>query len=166
MPTSSPATANSPGTLARRCIFAQAGVRFEHVQVHEGDEVRMGDVVLHFLETPGHAPESICILVFDMAKSREPERIQAHLERGRRHERLDRRPLRNLHLSGHANYSRNRDRGPGARDQCNERLASESCLRVVDTPLVRQPASIAPCKMPHIAAARGRALRPSFVDSL
>jgi len=67
--------------------------------VHEGDEVRMGDVVLHFLETPGHTPESICILVFDMAKSREPERIQAHLERGRRHERLDRREIRNLHIA-------------------------------------------------------------------
>jgi glyoxylase-like metal-dependent hydrolase (beta-lactamase superfamily II)/rhodanese-related sulfurtransferase len=60
-------------TGAKVYFGAMAGVQFEHVQVHEGDEVRMGSVVLRFLETPGHTPESICVLVFDMAKSREPE---------------------------------------------------------------------------------------------
>src|SRR5262245_16775012 len=41
------------------------------VPVHEGDEIRMGEVLLRFLETPGHTPESISILVFDLKQSRE-----------------------------------------------------------------------------------------------
>jgi rhodanese-related sulfurtransferase len=34
--------------------------------------VRIGDVLLRFLETPGHTPESISVLVFDLSKSNEP----------------------------------------------------------------------------------------------
>jgi hydroxyacylglutathione hydrolase len=49
----------------------KAGARFEHVPVHEGDEVAFGSVKLRFLETPGHTPESICILVFDTTQSNE-----------------------------------------------------------------------------------------------
>ena len=42
---------------------AQADVEFEHRAVRDGEEIRMGQVVLRFLETPGHTPEGICILV-------------------------------------------------------------------------------------------------------
>lgn len=45
-------------------IFGEkAGVEFEHRAVKEGEEIRMGDVVLRFIETPGHTPEGICVLV-------------------------------------------------------------------------------------------------------
>lgn len=56
-------------TGARIYFGALAHPTFEYVPVHEGDEVRMGDVVLRFLETPGHTPESISILVIDTSVS-------------------------------------------------------------------------------------------------
>ncbi|HYK88355.1 MAG TPA: rhodanese-like domain-containing protein [Acidobacteriota bacterium] len=63
-------------TGAKVYFGAAAGARFEHTPVHEGDQVHMGDVDLRFLETPGHTPESISILVFDLAKSlQEPEAV-------------------------------------------------------------------------------------------
>jgi glyoxylase-like metal-dependent hydrolase (beta-lactamase superfamily II)/rhodanese-related sulfurtransferase len=53
-------------------LGAQAGARFPHVPVRDGDEVRFGKCVLGFLETPGHTAESISILVTDTEKSPEP----------------------------------------------------------------------------------------------
>ena len=53
----------------------RVGADFEHVAVREGDEVKLGDVVLRFLETPGHTPESISVVVIDTAKSPEPEAV-------------------------------------------------------------------------------------------
>ena len=35
----------------------------------DGDEIRMGDVRLRFLETPGHTPESVSVVVDDLATS-------------------------------------------------------------------------------------------------
>jgi len=60
--------------LARRTgaqiyICHRAGAEFEHQAVQDGDEIAMGDVVLRFLETPGHTPESVCVLVFDRSQS-------------------------------------------------------------------------------------------------
>jgi len=43
-----------------------------HLAVKDGDEIRLGKVVLRFLETPGHTPESVTILVVDTEVSREP----------------------------------------------------------------------------------------------
>jgi hydroxyacylglutathione hydrolase len=62
-------------TGAKIYFGVKAGVEFEHIPVHEGDEVRMGNVALRFLETPGHTPESISVLVFDLAKSSDPEAV-------------------------------------------------------------------------------------------
>src|SRR5215813_5004558 len=62
-------------TGARIYFGAKAGARFEHVGVREGDEIRMGEVALRFLETPGHTPESVSILVFDRAASPGPQAV-------------------------------------------------------------------------------------------
>ncbi len=43
----------------------KARAAFEHRAVRDGDEIRLGGLVLRFLETPGHTPESISILVLD-----------------------------------------------------------------------------------------------------
>lgn len=43
----------------------KAGVSFKHLAVGDGDELTVGSAVLKFLETPGHTPEGICILVRD-----------------------------------------------------------------------------------------------------
>lgn len=47
----------------------RAEAEFEHVAMKDGDAVRFGDVKLEVLETPGHTPEGISILVYDVAKS-------------------------------------------------------------------------------------------------
>lgn len=62
-------------TGAKIYFGAKAGARFEYVPVHEGDEIRMGDVVLRFLETPGHTPESVSVLVVDRSVSEVPKAV-------------------------------------------------------------------------------------------
>ena len=49
----------------------RAEAEFECVQMKDGDVVEFGDVKLEILETPGHTPEGISILVYDLAKSAE-----------------------------------------------------------------------------------------------
>ncbi len=50
---------------------AKAPVEFPFNPLHDGDAIEMGDVRLVALETPGHTPESISILVYDLASDRE-----------------------------------------------------------------------------------------------
>jgi glyoxylase-like metal-dependent hydrolase (beta-lactamase superfamily II)/rhodanese-related sulfurtransferase len=42
----------------------RAGAAFAHRAVRDGDELRVGEVTLRFLETPGHTPEGVSVLVF------------------------------------------------------------------------------------------------------
>jgi glyoxylase-like metal-dependent hydrolase (beta-lactamase superfamily II) len=62
-------------TGAEIVFGAQAGVEFEHRAVREGEEIRMGQVVLRFIETPGHTPEGICILVTDTTAPNAPAKL-------------------------------------------------------------------------------------------
>lgn len=41
----------------------KAGATFPHRAVKDGDELTLGSVRLRVIETPGHTPESICVLV-------------------------------------------------------------------------------------------------------
>jgi uncharacterized NAD(P)/FAD-binding protein YdhS/glyoxylase-like metal-dependent hydrolase (beta-lactamase superfamily II) len=43
-----------------------------HAEVHEGFELRVGHMRIKVLETPGHTPESICLVVTDEEKSPNP----------------------------------------------------------------------------------------------
>ena len=57
-------------------VFGQkAGAEFAHRGVSDGEEIRMGQVVLRFMETPGHTPEGICVLVSDAAAPNEPPKL-------------------------------------------------------------------------------------------
>jgi hydroxyacylglutathione hydrolase len=62
-------------TGAEIVIGARAGATFPHRGVADGDEVRIGRVVLRFLETPGHTPESLSVLVVDTERSPEPRMV-------------------------------------------------------------------------------------------
>ncbi len=62
-------------TGAEIVIGARAGALFPHRAVADGDEVRIGRVVLRFLETPGHTPESMSVLVVDTERSPEPRMV-------------------------------------------------------------------------------------------
>ncbi len=57
-------------------VFSKhAGAAFPHRAVGEGDEVTIGKVKLRFMETPGHTPESMCIVVTDTEVSDQPQKI-------------------------------------------------------------------------------------------
>jgi glyoxylase-like metal-dependent hydrolase (beta-lactamase superfamily II)/rhodanese-related sulfurtransferase len=62
-------------TGAKIYFGAKAGAKFEYVPVREGDQIEMGDVVLRFLETPGHTPESVSVLVIDRSVSDVPKAV-------------------------------------------------------------------------------------------
>src|SRR6202142_2740027 len=51
---------------------AQAGATFPHVPVSDGFELKFGQGSIRVLETPGHTPESICLVVTDREKSPAP----------------------------------------------------------------------------------------------
>ena len=57
-------------------IFGEkADFAFEHRAVREGDEISIGKLTLRFIETPGHTPEGICILVTDTSDPSEPQKL-------------------------------------------------------------------------------------------
>ncbi|MBI2154938.1 MAG: MBL fold metallo-hydrolase [Candidatus Rokubacteria bacterium] len=45
---------------------------FDHTALRDGDEIRIGNVLLKVLHTPGHTPDSISLLVTDLVRSPEP----------------------------------------------------------------------------------------------
>ena len=51
---------------ARICLGAAAKAEYPFTPFHDGDVLEFGRVRLKVLETPGHTPESICILVYDL----------------------------------------------------------------------------------------------------
>ena len=64
------------GRTGAEIVFgAQAGAEFPHRAVREGDEIEFGKVVLRIIETPGHTPESISVLVIDTEVSNQPQKI-------------------------------------------------------------------------------------------
>ncbi len=62
-------------TGAAVVFSAKAEATFPHWAVREGDEVRVGRVILRVMETPGHTPESISLLVIDTAEGPEPKMV-------------------------------------------------------------------------------------------
>src|SRR5208282_2960841 len=58
-------------TGAKIYIGAQANAEFPHVPLTDGFEVKVGVVRLRALETPGHTPESVCLVITDEGKSSE-----------------------------------------------------------------------------------------------
>jgi hydroxyacylglutathione hydrolase len=59
-------------TGAKIYMGAQSGATFEHVPVSDGFELKFGKASIGVLETPGHTPESICLVVTDAEKSSAP----------------------------------------------------------------------------------------------
>ena len=57
-------------------VFGEkAGATFPHRAVKEGVEIKIGQVILRVMETPGHTPEGISILVIDTESSPEPQKV-------------------------------------------------------------------------------------------
>ena len=57
-------------------VFGEkAGAALSHRAAKDGDEISAGRVRLRIMETPGHTPESICVLVTDTEVSDQPQRV-------------------------------------------------------------------------------------------
>ncbi|HZG53190.1 MAG TPA: rhodanese-like domain-containing protein [Pyrinomonadaceae bacterium] len=57
-------------------IFSRhAHAAFPHRAVRDGDELNLGRVTLRFMETPGHTPESMSVLLIDRDVSDEPQKV-------------------------------------------------------------------------------------------
>jgi glyoxylase-like metal-dependent hydrolase (beta-lactamase superfamily II) len=57
-------------------IFGEkANATIPHRAVKNGDELTIGKVKLRILETPGHTPEGICVLVIDTEVSDQPQKV-------------------------------------------------------------------------------------------
>jgi glyoxylase-like metal-dependent hydrolase (beta-lactamase superfamily II)/rhodanese-related sulfurtransferase len=59
-------------TGAKIYLGAAADSPLQHVAVRDGDEIRLGRVLLKFLETPGHTVESVSVVVTDLDRGEKP----------------------------------------------------------------------------------------------
>ena len=59
-------------TGAKIYMGTEAGATLPHIPVKDGFELKVGKVSIRVLETPGHTPESICLVVTDHEKSSAP----------------------------------------------------------------------------------------------
>jgi len=59
-------------TGAKIALGAQARTEYPVERLSEGDTLMVGDITLKVLETPGHTPESISILVFEPGEATKP----------------------------------------------------------------------------------------------
>ena len=57
------------------CVHESAPVGYEAHKVKDGDEFPFGNAFIRVLHTPGHTPNSISLLISDLARSPEPEMI-------------------------------------------------------------------------------------------
>src|ERR1700757_2884391 len=62
-------------TGAQIYIGSKAGATFPHVGLEGGFELHFGKAKITVLETPGHTPESICLLVTDEERSSQPSAV-------------------------------------------------------------------------------------------
>lgn len=62
-------------TGAKIYIGPHGGARFDRVEVGDGFQVRVGKARIDVLSTPGHTPESICLVVTDEEKSPKPRAV-------------------------------------------------------------------------------------------
>ena len=53
-------------------LHADAQAGYDHQPLHHGDTLKLGNVHLDVLATPGHTPESISLLVSDTTRAEEP----------------------------------------------------------------------------------------------
>jgi hydroxyacylglutathione hydrolase len=63
--------------LARRagaqyCVHESADVTFPFTALHDDDDIELGNTRVKVLHTPGHSPDSICLVVTDLKRGSEP----------------------------------------------------------------------------------------------
>lgn len=59
-------------TGARYCLHRSADVAFEFDPIDDGQEIHIGNTIVRVRHTPGHTPESVCLVVSDLRRGPEP----------------------------------------------------------------------------------------------
>ncbi len=57
---------------ARYCLHGSADVALPFVPLSDGQEVELGNTRVKVLHTPGHTPESVCLVVTDLRRGTDP----------------------------------------------------------------------------------------------
>jgi glyoxylase-like metal-dependent hydrolase (beta-lactamase superfamily II) len=57
---------------ARHGLHASAAVAFPFSPLHDGDHIDLGNTRVRVIHTPGHSPESICLVVTDLKRGTDP----------------------------------------------------------------------------------------------
>jgi hydroxyacylglutathione hydrolase len=59
-------------TGAAYCLHEAAAVGFSFTPLRDGQEIELGNTHIKILHTPGHTPESVCLVVTDLRRGPEP----------------------------------------------------------------------------------------------
>ena len=59
-------------TGAVYALHRSAGVRFTFEPLDDGQQIELGNTIIKVIHTPGHTPESVCLLVSDLRRGPDP----------------------------------------------------------------------------------------------
>jgi hydroxyacylglutathione hydrolase len=59
-------------TGAEYCLHESADVAVPFTRLRDGDDIELGNTRVKVLHTPGHSPESVCLLVTDLKRGSDP----------------------------------------------------------------------------------------------
>ena len=62
----------SQRTGAKVCTGDDPEIEFDHIVLKENDKIQFGNVSINVLETPGHTPYSISLVITDLSRSEKP----------------------------------------------------------------------------------------------
>src|SRR5262245_45953421 len=57
---------------ARYCLHRSADVAFDFEPIDDRQRLELGNTIIEVLHTPGHTPESVCLLVTDLRRGTDP----------------------------------------------------------------------------------------------
>jgi hydroxyacylglutathione hydrolase len=59
-------------TGAEYCLHESADVSFPFTALHDGGDIELGNTRVKVVHTPGHSPDSVCLVVTDLKRGTEP----------------------------------------------------------------------------------------------
>jgi glyoxylase-like metal-dependent hydrolase (beta-lactamase superfamily II) len=57
---------------AKYCLHQSAAVTFQFTPLHDDERLELGNTHVKVLHTPGHSPDSVCLLVTDLKRGSDP----------------------------------------------------------------------------------------------
>ena len=57
---------------ASYCLHESADVNLRFTPLHDGEQIELGNTLVRVLHTPGHSPDSVCLLVTDLKRAADP----------------------------------------------------------------------------------------------